>query len=153
MNRRLWPYFVEPLRARKGAMLLTMLAIALGVALGVAVNAVNRAALEEFAHGMRTISGQADLEVRGPRAGFDETLYPRIARLAEVAAASPALEFDAKLPGKEGNSFSGVSPVRAIEELPSRPTGRTSLEQVGYRIFTFLATALAGRAGQPRSWA
>ncbi|MBS1172720.1 MAG: h16, partial [Proteobacteria bacterium] len=124
MNRRLWPYFVEPLRARKGAMLLTMLAIALGVALGVAVNAVNRAALEEFAHGMRTISGQADLEVRGPRAGFDETLYPRIARLAEVAAASPALEFDAKLPGKdEPVKVVGIDPFRAASLQPGLVAG------------------------------
>jgi len=124
VNRRLWPYFVEPLRARKGAMLLTMLAIALGVALGVAVNAVNRAALEEFAHGMRTISGQADLEVRGPRAGFDETLYPRIARLAEVAAASPALEFDAKLPGKdEPVKVVGIDPFRAASLQPGLVAG------------------------------
>ncbi len=124
MNRRLWPYFVEPLRARKGATLLTMLAIALGVALGVAVNAVNRAALEEFAHGMRTISGQADLEVRGPRAGFDENLYPRIARLPEVAVASPALEFDARLPGKdESLTVVGIDPFRAASLQPGLVAG------------------------------
>ena len=121
---RLWPYFVEPLRARKGAALVSTLAIALGVALGVAVTAVNRAALEEFAHGMRTIAGRADLEIRGPRAGFDEALYPRLARLAGVETASPAVEFDAKIPGRdEALRLLGIDLFRAARLQPQLVAG------------------------------
>ncbi|MGB0129665.1 MAG: FtsX-like permease family protein, partial [Rhodocyclaceae bacterium] len=101
MSLRLWPYFVEPLRGRRGAALLSVLAISLGVALGMAVNAVNRAALAEFAEGMRTVSGQADLEVQGPRGGFDEMLYPQLAKLSDVAVASPVVEVEARVPGRD----------------------------------------------------
>ncbi len=80
---------------------LAVLAIALGVALGYAVQLINQSAVSELVQGVRTLSGDADLEVRGPRAGFDETLYPRIARMAEVAVASPVIEVDAKIPGRD----------------------------------------------------
>ena len=56
----------------RGRLLLSVLAIALGVALGFAVQLINEAAIGEFAGGMAALSGDADLEVRGPRAGFDE---------------------------------------------------------------------------------
>ena len=62
---------------RAGRTLLSIAGIALGVALGFAVSLINRAAVEEMAAGMRSLSGEADLEVRGGRAGFPETLYPR----------------------------------------------------------------------------
>src|SRR6185295_2404113 len=75
--------------------------IALGVALGYAVQVINRAAADEFAQALYTLSGEADLTVRGPRGGFDEALYPPIARMREVAVASPVLEIDARLPGRD----------------------------------------------------
>ena len=53
---------------------LTVLAIALGVALGYAVQLINGAAVTELEQGVHTLSGDADLEVRGPRSGFDEAL-------------------------------------------------------------------------------
>src|SRR5438552_9089300 len=86
---------------------LTVLAIALGVALGYAVQLINEAAVNELATGVHALSGDADLEVRGPRAGFDEALYPRLAEMAEVAAASPVVEVDAKL-------ISGDSALRIL---------------------------------------
>jgi hypothetical protein len=79
---------------------LSVLAIALGVALGYAVQLVNRAAIAEFSAAVQTLSGEADLVVRGSRAGFDESLYPRLAKLPQVAVASPVLELDARLPGR-----------------------------------------------------
>jgi putative ABC transport system permease protein len=91
---------LAPLLQHKGRLALSVLAIALGVALGYAVQLVNRAALNEFSAALQVLSGEADLVVRGPRDGFDESLYPRIARLAEVAVASPVLEIDARLPGR-----------------------------------------------------
>ena len=76
-----------------------VLAIALGVALGYAVQLINAAAVGELAQGVRTLSGDADLEVRGPRSGFPESIYPVIARMADVAVASPVVEVDAKVAG------------------------------------------------------
>jgi putative ABC transport system permease protein len=74
-----------------------VLAIALGVALGYAVQIINQAAIDELAHGVQVLSGDADLEVRGPRGGFDEALYPDLARMPGVTVASPVVEVDAKL--------------------------------------------------------
>jgi putative ABC transport system permease protein len=76
------------------------LAIALGVALGFAVQLINQTAVNELGQSVRTLSGDADLEVRGPRAGFDEVLYPEVARMRGVAVASPVVEIDAKVVGR-----------------------------------------------------
>ena len=78
---------------------LAVLAIALGVALGFAVQLINQTAVNELGQSVRMLSGDADLEVRGPRAGFDEALYPEIARTPGVAVASPVVEVDAKSRG------------------------------------------------------
>ena len=76
---------------------LSVLAIALGVALGYAVSLITGAAVNELALGVQFLAGDADLQVRGPRGGFDQALYPQLARVAEVAVASPVVEADAKL--------------------------------------------------------
>src|SRR5262245_23070032 len=86
-------------RRHRGRMLLSVLGIALGVALGYAVHLVNRAAVSDLAAAVRALAGEADLEVRGGRGGFSELLYPRVARLAGVAVASPVLELDVGVAG------------------------------------------------------
>ena len=78
---------------------LAVLGIALGVALGVAVHLMNASAANEFGVAVRSLSGTADLVIRAPRSGFPEAIYPEVARLPGVRAASPALEIDAGLPG------------------------------------------------------
>lgn len=88
-------------RRPRGRALLSIAGIALGVALGYGVHLVNRAAVGDLAATVRALAGEADLEVRGGRAGFPETLYARIARLPGIELASPALELDAGLPGSE----------------------------------------------------
>ena len=80
---------------------LSVLAIALGVALGYAVSLITGAAVNELALGVQFLAGDADLQVRGPRAGFDEAVYPQLARLPEVAVASPVVEADAKLADRD----------------------------------------------------
>jgi len=85
----------------RGRALLSVLGIALGVALGYGVYLVNRAAVDELAAAVRGLAGEADLEVRGGRGGFPESLYPAIARLPGVASVSPGLELDAGLAGTE----------------------------------------------------
>src|SRR3989454_2821964 len=113
---------LAPLAQHKSRLALSVLAIALGVALGYGVQLVNQAAVNEFAAAVQTLSGEADLAVRGPRAGFDESLYPRIAGLPEVAAASPVLEGEARLPGRrEALRILGVGlfPAARIQPLLS----------------------------------
>ena len=90
------------------------MAIALGVALGYAVQLINAAAVNELAQGVKTLSGDADLEVRGPRGGFAEAIYPTIARMEDVAVASPVVEVDAKIAGREASlKIVGVDVFRA----------------------------------------
>ena len=99
---------------QKGRILLSVAAIALGVALGFAVHLINRAAVNELAAGVRTLSGEADLEVRGGRAGFPEKLYAQLARLPGVAVASPVLEVEAGiLGGAKSLRLIGIDPLRA----------------------------------------
>jgi putative ABC transport system permease protein len=95
------PYFADARRAFRGPMrtALAVLAIALGVALGYAVQLINAAAVNELTQGVQMLSGDADLEVRGPRGGFPEAIFPDLARMADVAVASPVVEVDAKIPG------------------------------------------------------
>src|SRR5438477_1974982 len=85
----------------RGRLALSVLGIALGVALGYAVHLVNRAAVEDVAAAVRSVAGEADIEVRGGRAGFAESLYPRIAKLPEVRFVSPVLELDIGVAGTE----------------------------------------------------
>ncbi len=69
-----------------------IMAIAIGVALGYGVNLINTAALREFAAAVRQVTGQADATLTGPKAGFDENLYARVAGHPDVEFASPLLE-------------------------------------------------------------
>jgi putative ABC transport system permease protein len=98
---------------------LSVTGIALGVALGFAVHLINRAAVNELAAGVRALAGDADLEVRGGRAGFPEALYAEIARLPGVAVASPVLEVEAGLAGGETIRLVGLDPLRAARIQPA----------------------------------
>jgi putative ABC transport system permease protein len=68
------------------------LAVALGVALAWSVHLINRSALEEFSAAVRSANGEPDLVLRGPKAGFDDTLFERVAADPAVELASPVLE-------------------------------------------------------------
>jgi putative ABC transport system permease protein len=89
------------LAQNKARSALSVLAIALGVALGYAVALITGTAVNELALGVQFLSGDADLQVRGPRGGFDEAIYPELSRLPEVAVASPVVEVDAKLADRD----------------------------------------------------
>jgi len=88
-------------RRPRARLLLSIAGIALGVALGYAVQLVNRAAVEDVAAAVRAVAGEADVEVRGGRAGFAESLYPAVAKLAGVDFVSPVLELDVGLAGRD----------------------------------------------------
>jgi putative ABC transport system permease protein len=111
--------FAGPLWQSKGRFVLSLAAIALGVALGFAVQLVNHSAINEFTQAVQTLSGSADLEIRGPRAGFDEREYARVARMPEVAVASPVVEVDARLIGRrEALHVLGLDVFRAALVQP-----------------------------------
>jgi putative ABC transport system permease protein len=104
---------------QRGRTLLSVAGIALGVALGFGVQLVNRAAVNELAAAVRTIAGEADLEVRGGRNGFPEGLYAKIARLPGVALASPVLELEAGVAGTERRVLVlGIDVLRAARMHP-----------------------------------
>jgi len=86
----------------KGRVAVSVLAIALGVALGYAVQLINQVAVSEFAQAVQTLSGDADLVIRGPQTGFDERLFAEVAGAPQVAVASPVVEVDARIVGREG---------------------------------------------------
>ncbi len=103
-----------------GRVLLSVAGIALGVALGFAVHLINRAAVDELSAGVRSLAGEADLEVRGGRAGFPEALYAQLARLPGIAVASPVLELEAGIAGGERTiRLIGIDPLRAALVQPA----------------------------------
>src|ERR1700761_1447964 len=85
-------------RSHRGRALVAMLTIALGVGLGYAVQLINGAAFNEFSAAARSLSGQADLQVRGAQPFVDEAIYPRLANEPGVSLASPVLAFDVAVP-------------------------------------------------------
>jgi putative ABC transport system permease protein len=110
---------LAPLAEHKGRSLLSIIAIALGVALGYAVQLINQVAVSEFSQAVQALSGQADLEVRGPRSGFDEALYPVVAQMPEVAVASPVLELDVRIVDRrEPLKLMAVDVFRAAQVQP-----------------------------------
>jgi putative ABC transport system permease protein len=103
----------------RGRLALTVLAIALGIALACAVHLINYSAASELTAAVRSLTGSADISVRGPRSGFDEMLYPRLARRPEAAMVSPVLEIDAELVQPAGVlRIQGIDPLRALELQP-----------------------------------
>ncbi|MBZ0072123.1 MAG: FtsX-like permease family protein, partial [Gammaproteobacteria bacterium] len=119
MNAALLRLFLASLLRRRLATALSLLAIALGVALGLAVQLIHSAALEEFGHDLRLLAGEADLQVLGPRGGFDAALYATLAQRPEVAQAAPLLEIEAHLPGREAPlRLLGIDVFRAAQLYP-----------------------------------
>src|SRR5689334_13297814 len=103
----------------RGRALLAVLAIALGVALGFAVQLINPAAIGEFTSGLATLSGDADLVIQGGRAGFGESLYPVVARDPAVAVASPVVQVEASVPGRDETlTLIGIDALRAAAVTP-----------------------------------
>ena len=99
--------------------LTTAVAIAVGVALGFAVHLVNGSALASFDGAMRGLNGAAALSVRATSPlGFDERLYPRVARAEGVSDASPVVRLDARI-GRTRLTLLGIDVIRAAQVTPS----------------------------------
>jgi putative ABC transport system permease protein len=108
-----WLLFGE-WRAHPMRALLAIVAIAVGVAMGFAIHVINAAAFNEFTAAVHSLAGQADVQVAGREALFDEGVFPALAQRDGVAVASPVLEIDAALPGVRGAlKIVGLDPLRA----------------------------------------
>ncbi len=156
---------VAELRAHPVRWLTAALAIAIGVALGYAVHLVNRSALDEFARAVQTVNGAADLQVQATQArGFDEKLYPVLARIPGVAQASPVVEVTLPLPERRRLTVLGLDVLRAARVTPAllgRPftgekAGDSAGEGAAFDVFaedavylsSAAASALNAQAGQ-----
>lgn len=94
-------------RAHPVRALVAVAAIAVGVAMGFAIHLINAAAFNEFSAAVKSLSGQADIQVAGREPLFDEAVYARLALDPEVAVASPILEVAAGVAGQD-------APLRVI---------------------------------------
>ena len=133
---------------------IAVLAIALGVALGFAVQLINGSAVDALSQSVRTVSGDADLVVRGPRSGFDEALFVRLAHDRDVAVASPAVEVDARVTGRaDALRVIGLDLFRAAAIQPGLVAGEgEALDMLRSDTVFLSAAALAAlglRRGDP----
>jgi putative ABC transport system permease protein len=109
-----------PMSRSPGRTVLSIFVIALGVALGFAVFLINRTAADEISRAARSLYGLADFAIEGDVAGFDEQLYPQIARIEGVDAVSPVVEIPAKLADRRGVlKVLGIDAFRSRELQPS----------------------------------
>ncbi len=109
-----------PLRHTAGRTLLAVLVIALGVALGLGVTLINRSAASEVSLAARSLFGLSDLVVQGTSAGFDEALFPVLARIPGVAFANPVVDVQARVAGRQGGiNVLGVDFFRASRMQPA----------------------------------
>lgn len=78
---------------------LNVLSIALGIAVYLSIQIANQSANQSFAAGVDLVAGKAQLEIRGE---IDETLWPKIAAVSGVQAATASIEGVATLPELPG---------------------------------------------------
>lgn len=97
-----WLLFGE-WRAHPVRALLAIATIAVGVAMGFAIHLINAAAFNEFTAATKSLAGQADLQVTGREAWFDESIYTRLAEHSSVEVASPVLRVMAGVPDAKGS--------------------------------------------------
>ncbi|MGZ5086937.1 MAG: FtsX-like permease family protein [Usitatibacter sp.] len=158
MNARLAAILLRAAFAANGFRLaLTLSCIALGVALAGAVHTVHTSALAEIDRAARALSGSADVEVRGPRSGFDDALFAVIANQPDVAVASPLVEVEAAFADRPGTlRVLGIDALRAARLQPAlvsessrtgAPRAATLLDPAALWISPAAAARLALREG------
>ncbi len=137
------------MRQAPGRTLLGVLAIALGVALGFSVYLINRVAADEVQGASRSLFGLADLAVQSPGAGFDESLFPRLLGVPGVVAASPVVELQVRLPGRERNlKLIGIDPFRAMQMQPALASAGATAERQGQGLLAENSIWLSPAAAQ-----
>ncbi|MDP3659809.1 FtsX-like permease family protein [Phenylobacterium sp.] len=143
-------------RAYPARAVLAGLAIAVGVALGFAVHLINASALNEFASAISAVNGEADLQVRaaGPN-GFEEALYPRLARTPGVAHVSPVVEIAAHAHNGASVRLIGLDVLRAAAVTPALlgqragAMGGDPFDSQGVFLSPTALAATGARLGEP----
>lgn len=106
-------------RAHPVRALVAVIAIALGVALGLGIHLINAAAFNEFSAAARSLSGSADLQVRAASPFLEESHYPQLVGMREIAIASPVFEIDTVVSGQRGNlKVLGIDSFQAAAITP-----------------------------------
>jgi putative ABC transport system permease protein len=108
-----------------------LMAVALGVALAYSVHLINSSALAEFSGAVRSVNGEPDLSLRGPREGFDDELFERVATDPAVVIASPVVEVDtyAKAASATDRTQRVALKVIGIDALQAAPLAPALLPQ------------------------
>lgn len=81
--------------------LVTILGVALGVAVTLAIRMANDGVLESFQNSLEHVAGKSRLQVSAGDMGFDETLFPVIARTPGVTQAVPFVQAVMPLAGQD----------------------------------------------------
>lgn len=114
-----WP----ELRLHAARHTVAVLAVMLGVALAFSVQLINASALSEFSAAVRSVSGQADLELRAVQGGLDEAMYPLVAQHPQVATASPVIDIETQALDAQGTRRAlrivGLDALRAAPVAPA----------------------------------
>ena len=100
--RLFYRHVVRHARQHRLLAALNVFSVALGVSVYLAIQIANHSANQSFAASIDLVAGKANLEVRAPSGGFDETLLPKIAAQPGVRAATPVVEGYATLPRYPG---------------------------------------------------
>ncbi|MCX8516701.1 MAG: hypothetical protein ORN29_01250, partial [Rhodoferax sp.] len=102
MPSPLWPllqsFCAQEFRHHPWRNLAAVVAVMLGVALAFSVHLINASALDEFSQALRSVSGQADLEVRSNAAtadGLDLSVLALLQQQPQITLAAPVLELSA----------------------------------------------------------
>lgn len=151
--RASWALFeatvLGPLRLVPGRTALAVVAIALGVALGFAVHLINRVAADEVQGASRALFGLADFSVQAPGLGFDEQLFPVVAQVPGVAVASPVVEVQVRLPGRDRNlKLVGIDAFRAARLQPALAEGAAERGRAGHGLLAADSVWLSSAAAQ-----
>lgn len=96
-------------RRHKLLAVLSVASVALGVCVFLAIMIANHSANRSFRAGVELLAGKANLEVRGP---LDENLFPALANISGVSAATPVVQGILTLPDHPGEyvRLLGVDP-------------------------------------------
>ena len=105
-------------RRHKRLAALNVLSVALGVAVYLAIQIANGSANASFSASVDLVAGKANLEVREPGRGLDETLLPRLAGAPGVSAATPLLEGYLTLPDLGPGEYLQVLGVDIFTNAP-----------------------------------
>jgi len=149
------------MRLQAGRTLLTVLGVALGVSVFVSIRLANHSALASFSGTVDAITGRSNLAVASASDGFDERLFPAIARHRGVLAAAPVVQVSALAhaggPGPAGRAdsletlmFLGLDPLSEGPFVRFDPSAAGAGPGGGMRLMTepgtvAITATLAGR--------